>query len=90
MLVLSRKTGESIKIGDNISIRVANVRGDNVRIAIDAPREIKIYRGEVYDAIIEANRAAAAMPDGTFALPEKALSGAITATSDNNSDNNKE
>lgn len=66
MLVLSRKIGESIKIGDNITIRVADVRGDVVRIAIDAPKEIKIYRGEVYDAISEANKAAASI---TF--PEK-------------------
>ena len=70
MLVLSRKAGESILIGDNITIRVADVRGDNVRIAIDAPRDVKIYRGEIYQAISEANRAAAqtALPD-QFELP---------------------
>ena len=62
MLVLSRKVSESIKIGDNITIRVADVRGDIVRIAIDAPHDIKIYRGEVYVAIAEANKAAACMP----------------------------
>lgn len=59
MLVLSRKIGESIKIGDNVTIRVTDVRGEIVRIAIDAPREVKIYRGEVYEAISEANKAAA-------------------------------
>ena len=59
MLVLSRKISESIKIGDNITIRVTDVRGDIVRIAIDAPKEIKIYRGEVYESIIESNKAAA-------------------------------
>ncbi len=64
MLVLSRKPGESIKIGDNIIIRIADVRGDNVRIAIEAPRQIKIYRGEVYDSILEANKLAA-----NFELP---------------------
>lgn len=62
MLVLSRKIGESIKISDNITVRVADVRGDIVRIAIDAPHEIKIYRGEVYEAISEANKAAANIP----------------------------
>ncbi len=71
MLVLSRKISESIRIGDNIVIRVADVRGDIVRIAIDAPRDIKIYRGEVYDSIIDANKAAAAvsLPDKEMILP---------------------
>ena len=59
MLVLSRRTGEAIRIGDNIIIRVAEVKGDIVRLAIDAPREIKVHRGEVYTAIIEANQQAA-------------------------------
>ncbi len=71
MLVLSRKISESIRIGDNIVIRVADVRGDIVRIAIDAPREVKIYRGEVYDSIIEANKAAVvALPDNGLSLPK--------------------
>jgi carbon storage regulator len=69
MLVLSRKISESIIIGDNIVVRVADIRGDNVRIAIDAPRSIKIYRGEVYDAISEANKASMGLPQDGFALP---------------------
>ena len=59
MLVLSRKEGEAIIIGDNIILRVAEVKGDTVRLAIEAPREIKVHRGEVYAAIIEENRQAA-------------------------------
>lgn len=66
MLVLSRKIGESIWIGDDIVLRIADVKGDMVRIAIDAPKEIKIYRGEIYDAIIEANKVAAMPKDITL------------------------
>ena len=63
MLVLTRKPRQQIMIGDDIVVNVVDVQGDNVRIAIDAPREVKIYRGEIYYAIQEENRQAA-MPDG--------------------------
>lgn len=60
MLVLTRKPRQQIMIGDNIVINVVEVQGDNVRIAIDAPRAVKIYRGEIYRAIQEENQKAAA------------------------------
>lgn len=60
MLVLTRKPRQQIMIGDNIIINVVEVQGENVRIAIDAPKEIKIYRGEIYRAIQEENQKAAA------------------------------
>ena len=63
MLVLTRKPRQQIMIGDDIVVNVVDVQGDNVRIAIDAPREVKIYRGEIYYAIQEENRQAA-MPEG--------------------------
>ncbi len=63
MLVLTRKPRQQIMIGDDIVINVVDVQGDNVRIAIEAPREVKIYRGEIYRAIQEENRQAA-MPEG--------------------------
>ena len=47
MLVLSRKRNEQIEIGENISIRVVEVRGDKVRVGIDAPRDIQIVRSEL-------------------------------------------
>ena len=59
MLVLTRKPRQQIMIGDNIVINVVEVQGDNVRIAIDAPKDIKIYRGEIYRAIQEENQRAA-------------------------------
>ena len=51
MLVLSRKKNESIIIGEDIVITVIEVRGDKVRLGIQAPREVPIHRSEVYDAI---------------------------------------
>lgn len=59
MLVLTRKPKQQIMIGDDIVINIVEVQGDNVRIAIDAPRAIKIYRGEIYRAIQEENKQAA-------------------------------
>jgi carbon storage regulator len=49
MLVLTRKTNQSIKIGENIEITVLSVSGDKVRIGIDAPRDISVFRREVLD-----------------------------------------
>ncbi|MCI5566734.1 MAG: carbon storage regulator CsrA [Veillonellaceae bacterium] len=60
MLVLTRKPKQQIMIGDDVVINIVEVQGDNVRIAIDAPRSIKIFRGEIYKAIQEENKMAAA------------------------------
>lgn len=51
MLVLSRKKDEKIIIGDNIVLMVIEIRGDKVRLGINAPKEITVHRQEVYDAI---------------------------------------
>lgn len=51
MLVLSRQRDESIIIGDDIEIVIVDVRGDKVRLGINAPREISVHRKEIYDAI---------------------------------------
>jgi len=51
MLVLSRQRDESIIIGDNIVITIVDIRGDKVRLGIQAPKEITVHRQEVYDAI---------------------------------------
>lgn len=48
MLIITRKAGEALKIGDNVSINVAEVRGTQVKIQIDAPREVAVHREEVY------------------------------------------
>ena len=51
MLVISRKKNEVINIGDNITITIVDVRGDNVRIGIEAPKDVSVHREEVYLAI---------------------------------------
>jgi carbon storage regulator len=59
MLVLSRQRDESIIIGDNVVVTVVDVRGDKVRLGIQAPREIPVHRREVYEAIQRENQQAA-------------------------------
>ena len=58
MLVLSRKINESIIIGENIEIKVLSIDGDQVKLGIVAPKNIKLHRSEVYEAIQEQNKAA--------------------------------
>ncbi|AWB46233.1 carbon storage regulator [Paenibacillus sp. CAA11] len=58
MLILSRHKGQKINIGDNISITVIDVVGDQVRIGIEAPPDISIYREEIYLAIQDQNKSA--------------------------------
>jgi carbon storage regulator len=58
MLVLSRQRDESIIIGDNIVITIVDVRGDKVRLGIEAPREVSVHRREVYEAIQRENQQA--------------------------------
>lgn len=68
MLVLTRKKGERVVIGDGIVVTVIDIRGDGVRIGFDAPRGIPIQRAEVIAAVTEANAAAADAAEGTEAL----------------------
>jgi carbon storage regulator len=58
-LVLSRRSHESIRIGDTIVVTVLEVRGDHVRLGIDAPNDVEVHRQEVYEAIQSANVSAA-------------------------------
>ena len=57
MLVLSRKKNESIIINDHVTVTVVEIRGDKVRLGIEAPKEISVHRQEVYDAIHNPERA---------------------------------
>lgn len=58
MLVLTRKLGESITIGDDVRITVMAVKGNQVKIGIEAPTETKVYREEIYTSILEAKKKA--------------------------------
>lgn len=60
MLVLSRKRGQSLNIGDNVRIVVVDVAGDTVRLGIEAPPEVAVHRSEIYRAVREENRSAVA------------------------------
>jgi carbon storage regulator len=55
MLVLSRQRDESIMIGDNIVVTIVDIRGDKVRVGINAPTEIPVHRQEIYEAIQREN-----------------------------------
>ena len=60
MLILSRKINEKVIIGDDITVSIIEVRGDQVRIGIDAPKKVKVFRQEVFEAIRDENKAASA------------------------------
>jgi carbon storage regulator len=66
MLVLSRRVGESIVIGDNVTITVLDVRSDGIRIGIDAPRSIAVHRAELLVELEASNREAASPSDATI------------------------
>jgi carbon storage regulator len=59
MLILSRRPGESLTIGDNITVTVVSINGNQIRLGIDAPRDVRVLRDEIYKAIRDENQAAA-------------------------------
>ena len=63
MLVLSRHRDESIMIGDDVVVTIVDIRGDKVRLGIEAPQSIPVHRQEVYDAIQRENRDSAGSSD---------------------------
>lgn len=67
MLVLSRRVGESIVIGDDVTVTVLEVRGDVVRLGIDAPRSVTVHREELLRELEETNRASASPSDDAVA-----------------------
>ena len=70
MLILSRKKDEKVMIGDQVEICILEIRGDQVKLGINAPKEVKVYRMEVFEEILKQNRAAAQGPVMLPALDE--------------------
>ncbi|WP_283818599.1 carbon storage regulator CsrA [Jatrophihabitans telluris] len=75
MLILTRRVGESIVVGDDITVTVFEVRGDAVRIGIDAPRSVQVHRQEVYEELKRANEAAVSPSEDAI----QSLAGALSA-----------
>jgi carbon storage regulator len=73
VLIITRKPGEKIMLGDDVVIHVMEIVGNSVRVGIQAPRSLPVYREEIWDAVREENRAAAAAsPDVLPAAPRAA------------------
>ncbi len=68
MLILSRKVDEKIKIGEDITITLIEVRGDQVKIGVEAPKNVKVFRQEVFEAIQQENKEACATSETLEAL----------------------
>jgi carbon storage regulator len=68
MLILSRKLNEKIKIGEDITLTVIELRGDQVKIGVEAPKYVKVFRQEVFNAIQSENKAAADSSENLAAL----------------------
>jgi carbon storage regulator len=73
VLVLTRRIGESLVIGDEVVVRVLDVKGDVVRVGVDAPRHVQIHRAEVYEAVKAANQAAAATNEDALSALQDAV-----------------
>lgn len=58
MLILSRKMNQKIKIGEEITVTIIEIRGDQVKIGVEAPKNVKVFRQEIFSAIQTENRAA--------------------------------
>ena len=63
MLVLSRKTNESLVIDGKIFVNILRLEGDSVKVGVVAPKDVTVFRKEIYDEILESNKAASAVPD---------------------------
>ena len=72
MLILSRRAGESVTIGNDIKVKVVSVSGNQVRLGIEAPREVRVLREEIILAIEAENRAAANAADSTRRIEDVA------------------
>ncbi len=82
MLVLARKTGQSIRIGDDIEVFILDVQGETVRLGINAPRSVRVLRAEVIDDVTRQNRQAALEGDQLIALLSPYSTSSLPESSD--------
>lgn len=73
MLVLSRRAGESVVVGDDVTISILEVRGDVVRVGITAPRSVAVHRAELLEQLEKTNREAASPSEDAVASLSKAI-----------------
>lgn len=73
MLVLSRRAGESVVVGDNVTVTILEVRGDVVRVGIDAPRSVSVHRAELLAELATSNRDAASPAEDAVSSLTEAL-----------------
>ena len=71
MLIITRKPGEKIMLGDDVVVHVMEIVGNSVRIGIQAPRSIPVYREEIWNAVREGNQAAATVSPDSLAAPAR-------------------
>ena len=65
MLILTRRVGETLMIGDNVTVTVLGVRGNQVRIGVNAPKDVTVHREEIYDRIQKEKEGAPTSPQKT-------------------------
>lgn len=75
MLVLTRKSGEGVRIGDEVTVTVVEVREGQVRLGINAPQGIRIYREEVYERIVKDNMVSSSISIDEFSKIKEAVKG---------------
>jgi carbon storage regulator len=84
MLVIARKVGQTVLLGEEIEVTVSSIRGDQVRLAIKAPREVSIYRKEAVEQVELGNTAAVDSATGLMdllrALPDAGSAGAVPSS----------
>ena len=85
MLVLTRKHGESIRVGDGIVFTILEISGGQIKVGIEAPAQLPVHREEVYRRIQEENRAAAQGEDAAAAILKIGVPGEIRDITDKNS-----
>ncbi len=90
MLVLTRRLNQSIKIGDDIEIMIIEVRGDQVRLGVTAPRDVSVHRKEVYLQIQQENLAAAGQTPASTEEVAAALNGLLGSRSESNGSKERE